>query len=244
MIAQLCTFSPNIVSQPRCRPASAPSVKAPGFDDVVMRLQRGKLERERQKHMAEHAFDYTAPPAPRNIQAIAQLALPASSRVLSAKKKAASTSVQQTSRESHRTGGSFRGTPRNFDGIQSHAARPAAAVQPSTYHHMSPAVAAALVKYQRSQSANQEGQNSSTHSSLELLQPVGAAQPVRNFQADDFPQCHRPDFVAQLQSLGPARPDLKAKEVRHHVWPFKLRKRAFKKCITGPDVPFFHEYGI
>jgi hypothetical protein len=45
-----------------------------------MRLQRGKLEREKLKHAAEHAFDYTAPPPPKNMQAISKLALPASSK--------------------------------------------------------------------------------------------------------------------------------------------------------------------
>ena len=121
-----------------------------------MRLQRGKLERERQKHIAEHAFDYTAPPAPKNIQAISQLALPTSSRVLSAKNKSA-TSVQRASGEGQKTSVGFRGAVQNIDGNQRQPARPGAGTQHPTQHpaqhHMSPAVAAALAKYQVTQGA-------------------------------------------------------------------------------------------
>jgi hypothetical protein len=117
-----------------------------------MRLQRGKLERERQKHVAEHAFDYVAPPAPKNIQAISKLALPASSRVISSQKKAADLGHVTLSRESHNTSSRPRSAVRRFDDQQ--PVRLAAAAQPPMQHHMAPAVAAALAKYQVAQNAH------------------------------------------------------------------------------------------
>jgi len=120
-----------------------------------MRLQRGKLERERLKHAAEHAFDYTAPPPPRNIQVISQLALPVSSRSLSSQKhppKSAATSRDTSKIGFDKSGAHVHHGSRNFESYPSQVSAPISRTHSSLHSHMSPAVAAALAKVQAQQS--------------------------------------------------------------------------------------------
>lgn len=163
IIFQRCTFTPHISPKPQARPASAPSLKAPGFDDAVLRLQRAKIERERLKQAAERAFDYTAPPPPKNMQAISQLALPVSSRVINGKSTASTAPAGNMSNDGIKTR-----DERSHESNQSQLSRGSFGAQHSSHNHMSPAVAAALSKVQSKQS----GQKNPAKTSPELLMSV------------------------------------------------------------------------
>ena len=114
-----------------------------------MRLQRGKIERERMKQAAEHAFDYVAPPPPKNIQAIAELARPASTRASSSKKKPEKSAdiggMDGDNKTAEMRPSSSAGSNQHRVHRTSFGTRPAV-------RHMAPAVAAALAKTQTSQS--------------------------------------------------------------------------------------------
>lgn len=110
-----------------------------------MRLQRAKIERERMKQAAEHAFDYVAPPPPKNIQAIAELALPASTRASSSKTK------PEKCADIGGTGGDSKTAERRPSSSADRVPRTSLATRQAV-RHMAPAVAAALAKTQTSQS--------------------------------------------------------------------------------------------
>jgi hypothetical protein len=116
-----------------------------------MRLQRGKIERERLKQAAEHAFDYTAPPPPKNMQAISELALPASSRVMSSKKKSTKSTRSSNVAQDDKIRATDCIDSSNNDN-QKRISRASLETHHSLLRHMSPAVAAALAKAQTIQS--------------------------------------------------------------------------------------------
>jgi hypothetical protein len=166
---QLCTFTPHISPKPHARPASAPSLKAPGFDGAVLRLQRAKIERERLKQAAERAFDYTAPPPPKNMQAISQLALPVSSRAISGKSTANTAPAANIAPAGNLSNDGIKTRDeRSHESNQSQLFRASFGVQHSSHNHMSPAVAAALSKVQ----SKQISQKNPAKMSPELLTSV------------------------------------------------------------------------
>ena len=121
-----------------------------------MRLQRGKIERERMKHAAEHAFDYTAPPPPKNLQVISQLALPVTSRPMNSQKnppKSASSIARDanTSKIGVDTHKNARYGSRSVEGYSNQVSGQVFRPHNPLHSHMSPAVAAALAKVQAQQ---------------------------------------------------------------------------------------------
>ena len=130
-------------------------MKAPGFDGAVLRLQRAKIERERLKQAAERAFDYTAPPPPKNMQAISQLALPVSSRVINGKSTANTTPAANIAPAGNPANDGIKTRDeRSHESNQSQLSRGSFGAQHSSHNHMSPAVAAALSKVQSKQSSH------------------------------------------------------------------------------------------
>ncbi len=125
------------------------------------------------KQAAEHAFDYVAPPPPKNIQAIAELALPASTRASSSKTK------PEKFLDIGGTGGDSKAAERQPSSSADRVPRTTLATRQAV-RHMAPAVAAALAKTQTSQSV-QMMKRGEGHSDLQHEE----AQQVDRFSFQD-----------------------------------------------------------
>ena len=155
-------------------------MKAPGFDGAVLRLQRAKIERERLKQAAERAFDYTAPPPPKNMQAISQLALPVSSRVINGKSTANTTPAANIAPAGNPANDGIKTRDElSHDSNQSQLSRGSFGAQHSSHNHMSPAVAAALSKVQSKQSSHKNPAKMSPELLLSVWRDLAAEKAGR-----------------------------------------------------------------